>query len=133
MVSWEKIQWMIIILAVTLMLLPFAFGGFQKGVSVAILKDAQLTADEIAGIINVLQTAPPKTTYAMTLPRMDCTITIGGTSATVRIEKITHTSYFLITGTEIKENSYDCDRSSENVLSFTKGMNGEVSFHGSKK
>ena len=71
-------KWAILILVVTVILIIAVVVPYNDAMKGAIETSAYIHANEIAGIINLLQTAPNMTTYDYILPDdMECKVVIG--------------------------------------------------------
>ena len=88
----------------------------------AIETSAALNAEEIVGIINLLQTSPQGTMHQYYLPKTECEIKINNNIVTVSIKSGRKESYSLghIQHVDVAESTEECDPKKDKVIYFAR-------------
>ena len=73
----EVLQWALLSLVVVVIVMIGLLTPWTDLVNEAIRTSAHIHATQIAGIINLLQSSPDKTTHSYILPSAECNVTIG--------------------------------------------------------
>ena len=113
----EHLQWISVIIGLTLIITMFGFGILQSGVKAAVESNAPLVAREIAGIINVIQTAPDGTTHTYVLPKMGCKIFIQENFIRLETDDGVYRES-LISHVSVRTAEINCDKQKQKTLVF---------------
>ena len=120
----EQLQWLVIIISITLIVTVFGVGILQSGVKAAVESNAPLILKEISGIISSMQAAPDGTTHIYDLPKMNCKISVNENY--VRIETDDGIYKESIVSNEfVQPTEIECDHLKKKTIKFVK--NGAVS------
>lgn len=115
---WTTILVIFTVIIVMTLLLPSLITSGSKVVEAS----AALNAEEISGIINLLQTAPAGTVHQYSLPKAECEINIGHNSVTVSLTSRRKETYTLgyIQNIDVAEGTENCDPKKEKIIYFVR-------------
>lgn len=120
----EPLQWIFIVTALTLVFVVFAINPLQVAIEEAIENNAQLQAQRLASVINLVGSAPSGTSYTFDMTSTRCRVNI--TDSFVKITIIPSTGLevpyvvgIIKTDAQIQNINFDCKR----VLELKKAGN----------
>ena len=115
---WTTILVILTLIIAMTFLLPSLITSRSKVVELS----AALNAEEISGIINLLQTAPVGTVHQYSLPKTECKIKIGYNSVTVSVTSGRKETYTLgyIQNVDVTESTENCDPKNEKIIYFVR-------------
>ncbi len=119
---------MVVFIGTALMLSFFAFAvnPMQVAIEEATRSDAQLQAQHIISVINLMNTAPDGTSYSFDMPNTKCNVTITDDFVKMTVAQATggdksHISSIIKTSTPIKTGTFEC-MNNRNILFRKNGM-----------
>ncbi|MBI2971240.1 MAG: hypothetical protein HYY37_02355 [Candidatus Aenigmarchaeota archaeon] len=121
----------IVSLAVVLIVVGFFIWSGTIGPSLdeQLRGQAALNAQQIAGIINVLQASPSGTTHAYHLPARECKVKIGIQVNFSIDEGVSHVTDYIRTPAALEQYEFDCDEQREKTLTFSRA-DGRITIQG---
>ncbi len=123
----EPLHWTFILTALTLIFVFAAANPLQLATEEAVKTNARLQALQIASTINLLSTAPDKTTYIIDMPDARCTLRITPALVYLKIkstsdQELAEAVSIIQTDLKITEKSFECRETKALRLVKDKGM-----------
>ena len=119
--------WTFILTVLTVIGLTFLLGFVILSKSRALETSAALNAEEISGVINLLQAAQPGTVHQYTLPQTECEIKIDDISVTVSMKagrKGTHSlGYIKQQSIDVVDGTETCDPKKDKIIYLVRCKN----------
>lgn len=114
----EPLQWIFVVTALTLVFIVFAINPLQTAIDQAVQNNAQLQAQRLASVINMMESAPPGTSYTFGMTSARCKVNITDSFVKLTIIpsaglEIPYIVSILKTDTQVQNINFDCRRSVE--------------------
>lgn len=120
------VKWALLTMIVVLILLGTLVSPMQQSYEEMARTNARIYALEIAGIVNMLQTAPDKTTHTYNLPAMDCQLKIGKSVNFTSLENKESIIIELMSSVKVEPFDTYCNPAKTKQITFTKDRDIKV-------
>jgi GH25 family lysozyme M1 (1,4-beta-N-acetylmuramidase) len=131
----QELQWLFLILALSLIIIAWGISPMATAITEAIRTNARLTVLEMAGLINLLEASPDDTCYKYSMYKMDCTVVLNETMINITVRDgenlISYNFSLLQTGTRIEPVVVECNKEKEKPVYFIRQGN-TISIYESK-
>jgi len=126
LVNMEPLMVVFVSGALILTFVAFAVNPMQVAIEEAVRSDAQLQAQRIVSVINLMETAPDGTSYSFDMPNTKCNVAITDDFVKITLTQATgggksHTSSIIKTSTKIKTGNFVCSNNM-NIMFRKNGM-----------
>ena len=111
----EPLQWIFVVTALTLIFVVFAINPLQVAIEEAVQNNAQLQAQRLVSVINMMRSAPSGTSYTFTMTSTKCRVNITDNFVKLTIIpsaglEVAYTISTIKTDTPIQNINFDCKR-----------------------
>ncbi len=122
----DSLHWTFILTALTLIFVVGAVNPLQAATEEAVENNARLQAMQVASSINLMSTAPDKTTYIIDTPDSRCTIRISKGVVYLEIRSLdgktlSEAVSIIETGLDFEEKEFQCRQTPSLRLTKDKG------------